>query len=732
MSHARIIRAAIPLVMAAFPVLIAPPITAATGQQDSTQIYDAPAQRLSDRTSAVGSRGHARLIPGSAHFLGPDIVPFQDQSFDNVHRLVLRLPGVYASDEDGYGLRPNIGMRGSNPYRSAGLAVMEDGVPVAPAPYAAPGLWVFAGMGRMEAVESLKGPGAIAYGPGTTGGTLNFKTLSPPDDLVAQARLSLGSYSAHTLHLDYGDSRGGLSWMLGTHQTRTDGFKALDTGAETGFEHDDYLVKLRLRSAPEANTFQEVTFKFGYFRHESDDSYLGLTEADFRSTPFRRYAASQKDNMKHNASQLLLQHFIAMNDAVDLTTSVYRNDLDMDWYLLDGVNGVPLDRVLDHPDLFVEEYGILAGDSTSADDALAATAYSRSCFSNGIQSVMGAVLPAGSVRNEIEVGLRYHEDEDDRMNRIDGYRMEDGAMVLTSRGDDGGNGGPDNTLRKAKSFAAFARDRISSGRWTFTPGLRVEWVSIDQTTYAAGDAARTASNATEGSKTVLLPGVGATWRPVDQLLLLAGVHRGLAPPVLDDHQFYDAIHMEVGARTIRQGLNAALVGFRSDIGWPGPAGGDITKTWGVEASAGYEIQNTEYGLALDAAYTFTHPEYEPNGVTVDGWYSSYSPGDEVPYVPEHSLNASITATTRKSHASVVGNYASRVRTIPGSGAFHDADGADARVLLDIVTEYELVSHTRIFASVYNVLDEIYVASRFPYGAHPGAPRTFTAGLKLAF
>ena len=113
---------------------------------------------------------------------------------------------MYAAGEDGYGLRPNLGMRTADPYRSAGILLLEDGVPIAPAPYAAPGLPVFAGLGRAESIEVLKGPGTIAQGPYTTGGTVNFITLGAPDDLVAQARLSLGSNDAHTLHADYGDA----------------------------------------------------------------------------------------------------------------------------------------------------------------------------------------------------------------------------------------------------------------------------------------------------------------------------------------------------------------------------------------------------------------------------------------------------------------------------------------------------------------------------------------------
>jgi Fe(3+) dicitrate transport protein len=193
---------------------------------------------MDERTSVVGSRGHARAVPGSAHFMGPTVLPYLDQSFNNINQLMLRIPGVVAVGEDGYGLRPDLGMRGVEPYRSAQLVIMEDGVLSSPAPYAAPGLPVFAGLGRVQSIQTLKGPGGIQYGPGSTGGTINLQTRPPADDLVGDARLALGSDDAHTLDLSYGDTWQSASWFLGTYQTRTDGFKWLDTGGNTGFDQE--------------------------------------------------------------------------------------------------------------------------------------------------------------------------------------------------------------------------------------------------------------------------------------------------------------------------------------------------------------------------------------------------------------------------------------------------------------------------------------------------------------
>jgi Fe(3+) dicitrate transport protein len=729
----------VPLCLA-LAVLLAPgPATGASqpdsAATDSTRAVAhqgaSPLQREADRTSVVGSRGHARSVAGSAHFLGPDIVPYQDQSFDDVHRLMLRIPGLYAIGEDGYGLRPNLGMRGVDPYRSAGLAMLEDGVPVAPAPYAAPGLPVFAGLGRTEAIETLKGPAGIKYGPGTAGGAVNFRTLSLPDDLLAQARLSLGSYGAHTLNVDYGDSWQGISWMLGTHQTRTFGFKALDNGNDTGFEQDDYLAKLGLRSRPGADYYQDVMFKFGYFKTDADDSYLGLTDDDFAATPFRRYAASQRDHMTHEATHLLLRHFIAINDAIDITTNLYRNDLELDWYLLDGVNGVSPGDVLADPGAYPDEYGILAGDSASADDALSVKQNNHSYFSTGIQSEVGATFVTGAARHELETGLRYHEDEQDRLDRIDGYGMvSGGAMVLTSRGTDGGNGGSDDQVNRAHALAGFVRDRIAGGRWTITPGLRVEWVETKQSSWGAGDSDRAAAPAViENSTTAVLPGIGASWRATSDIVLLGGVHSGFSPPPAGTNgDGFKAVHYEAGGRLKHGGWETALIGFLSDHSANGDATGNAS---GLEVSAGYAIVDPAYGVDLSASYTYTHTEYASGTTVPDSLFGIYpGAGDRIPYVPGHSVSASLVLTTHKSFAGVSANYASRTPAVWTSGDYSDAQAIDARFLLDIVTEYEIVRYVRVFASVYNVTDDVYVASRFPYGAHPGAPRTFTAGLKL--
>ena len=80
------------------------------------------------------------------------------------------MPGVFARDEEGFGLRPNIGIRGLNPTRSSKVLLLEDGIPLTYAPYGDNASYYHPPVDRFERIEVLKGSGQILFGPHTVGG----------------------------------------------------------------------------------------------------------------------------------------------------------------------------------------------------------------------------------------------------------------------------------------------------------------------------------------------------------------------------------------------------------------------------------------------------------------------------------------------------------------------------------------------------------------------------------
>ena len=74
----------------------------------------------------VGSKEDARKVSGSASLLNSeDLEVFE---YTDIHKILASVPGVNFRPEEGYGLRPNISLRGTYSDRSSKITLMEDGI----------------------------------------------------------------------------------------------------------------------------------------------------------------------------------------------------------------------------------------------------------------------------------------------------------------------------------------------------------------------------------------------------------------------------------------------------------------------------------------------------------------------------------------------------------------------------------------------------------------------------
>ena len=118
---------------------------------------DTPSPREQDllaRRITGGEIQRARTLTG-AYAIGAETL--EAYNFSDVHQILAEVPGLYVRDEEGFGLRPNIGLRGAQSDRSAKITLLEDGIPLAPAPYSAPAAYFFPIPNRMDALEVQKG-----------------------------------------------------------------------------------------------------------------------------------------------------------------------------------------------------------------------------------------------------------------------------------------------------------------------------------------------------------------------------------------------------------------------------------------------------------------------------------------------------------------------------------------------------------------------------------------------
>ena len=356
-----------------------------------------------ERVMLTGGRSGVLDVPGSAHYIGPR--ELERFSYNDIQRVLRGVPGVNIQEEDGYGLRPNIGMRGTATERSSKITVMEDGVLIAPAPYAAPAAYYFPTAGRMQGVEVRKGSSQIKYGPYTTGGALNLISTQIPTAFAGHAEVLAGADDNRTLHAYLGHAFENVGFLVETYQAKTDGFKDLEGGGLTGFDKKDFLAKLRLNTSPTTRVYQAVTFKISQTDETSNETYLGLTDADFAETPTLRYAGSQQDVMNTEQRHYVARHVIRPTAFLDVTTTLYHTDFERDWFKLDRVRAdedgarARIADVLDDPASFVAEYAMLRGQTSPNDNALEVKHNNRVYYAQGLQSVVGIQFDGGGLES---------------------------------------------------------------------------------------------------------------------------------------------------------------------------------------------------------------------------------------------------------------------------------------------------------------------------------------------
>lgn len=727
-------------------MITASSISVAAAEQNASTIH---ANTVMERVMVIGSAERAADLTGSAHFIGPEIL--EKNNYTDIHRVLRQVPGVNIQEEEGYGNRPNIGMRGGRSERSADITLMEDGILVAPAPYASPSAYYFPRVNRMEAVEVRKGSSTIKFGPRTTSGAINLISSSVPDTQEVEALVGYGTDNTKRLQGHYGDSvafgSGNFGFVIDASHDQTDGFKKIDiVGGDTGYSIQDIMGKVKISTDPSAGVYQSVEVKIGATEEDSDETYLGLTQSDFDADPFRRYAATQVDNMDASHRQYHIRHFADFGD-FDATTTLYHNQFARSWYKLDDitVGGVrsSLSAALDNPAYLAALKGTADLDGSAANN-LTVRNNNRNYYSTGLQSDLATQFDTGAFEHDLEFGARYHYDKEDRFQEEDLYGITNGVMALTAAGTPGSNA---NRHAKANATALYMLDEISFNNLTIVPGLRYEHIRTKREDFNNGEIRKNTVDE-------LIPGISAGYDFSNGLNVFGGVHKGFAPPspssTTDDSE--KSVNYELGARYNNNIFSTELVGFYNDYsnllgectlssGCSGGATGQQfnageVEAYGVEFSMGYDVAPimnvTEYSFPINFNYTYTQAEFQNSFNSAFDEWGNVSAGDELPYIPEHQFFVSAGVVAPKWEVHVAGKYVDEMRTQAGSGSIPSGQGTDEHFVVDVAGEYEVIDNTRLFFTADNIFDAEYVSARRPAGARPGKPMTALAGIKFKF
>ena len=660
--------------------------------------------------------------------------------YTDIHRIVGRIPGVYISEEDGLGLRPNIGVRGTGSLRMEKLNVMEDGVLIAPAPYASPAAYYSPTAGRMESIEVRKGSTQIKHGPFTTGGSLNYISTSIPTSKLNSVSLDIGSFGKTLMQVRSGDSMGKFAYLIELYSDKMDGFKELDGGGDTGYTKTDFMTKLRY-SFSESHALE---FKYSMTDELSDETYLGLTDADYSDNPLRRYRATALDEMDADHSQVMLSYAAKLNDNMSLAIIGYSNDFARNWYKLNKVNGMSLSSITKPTADGWNEFYLLMDAENSADDAYRIKANNREYYSSGVQAVFNVY--AGN--HDIQAGVRIHSDEMDRFQWEDRYGMQNGKLVMTTQATKGSDS---NRIDSAEATALFIEDRFTSGDMTVTAGARYEEITVMRDDWGKTDPDRSETpSQRKHSMDVVVPGIGIEYAINEFQTVSVGVHKGFAPPGPGTSGVTDkavdpetSMNTEIGFKS-NQGLNSLeftlftnsydnLLG--ADTAASGGGSDELFNGGAVDIS-GFElylrrilVDNGRIQMPLELSWTSTNSEFQES---FDGFWGEVSKGDELPYLPDTMIALNLGLNVDKLSANISMKKTSEMRTVAGSGRIAESNATDELTIIDLGLRYALQDNIRLSVGINNFMDDDGIAARRPYGARPTMPRSFSLGVDYTF
>lgn len=700
--------------------------TAETAPADTLKTYDMPEVRVLGEKPRLMSD-----IPGSASFIRPaTLKALQPINGNEVLRTV---PGLHVVEEEGIGMRANIGIRGLDPDRSSRVLMLEDGVPVALNPFGEPQMYYTPAIDRMEAVEVLKGSGQVLFGPQTIGGVINYITAAPPKSEEARIRLQAGQGGYFSSLLSYGNTVGNAGFRVDYLR------KQADNIGSTGFKINDLNSKVKIRFSDRST----LGIKVGFYDEASNATYIGLTQTmyDRGGQDFVRLAPDDLLTVRRISGSAT--HEYRFRPAVQLKTTAFAYSTTRDWRRQDFGRSPNVSN----------RTGVIWGDESIPGGAI----YMRNQNGHrdrqfevaGVEPRLAASFQTGSVAHKLDAGVRFLFERAFEQ-RVNGTRpwARAGALV-------------EDEIRTGRALSAFVQNRISLGqRWNVTAGLRSE------TYFYERDIARLAQKDTTilSNTTIsqLIPGLGLNFQAADEWTIFAGLHRGFSPPRVKDAISNEGVaynldpelswNSELGLRgRIREWLTAELTAFYMDfsnqiIPISESSGGSGTGL----ANGGRSLhRGLEWAVNWDAGSLFL-----PKGHSIEAYFSgTYSDafynadrfigagdavnirGNRLPYAPRWMYSAALQyAAPFGLQGRVTVNGQSAQFTDELNTTTPSADGEtgliEGRFTMDGSLSYTLPNGKWSFiAGVKNLTNERFIATRRPQGIRVNVPRFFSLGLE---
>lgn len=701
-------------------------------RRDSTKEVSMPQIEILTQRDRILSK-----VPGSVAVL--DFRSIQKIAPIQGNELFRKIPGLNVVDEEGAGLRINIGVRGLDPDRSRNVLVLEDGIPVALNPYGEPELYFTPPIDKMTAVEVLKGSGQILFGPQTTGGVVNLISTNPPEKESSTLRLRVGTGGFVSTYASYGNTIDKIGFVVSYLNKRADMMGA------TRFNLHDIAAKMSIALSEKA----KIGIKLGLYDEQSNSTYIGLTQTMYNKGGQDYFRMAPNDLLPVRRYHFSATHQYKLSSQWQWNTTAFAYTTTRNWRRQDfSTSAAAANRT-----------GVVWGDATVPGGALYMLKTNGHRNREFGVAAIESQLKWKTAKQLLQAGIRLLAERADEQ------------FLIGSKPDAVGGNLRDVEQRKGKAISLYVHDKLAiTKKLEINVGLRFEHFDYSRNIlrgrFMLNGVAVVADTNVVASNNLMavIPGGGFNYSLDEGVTLFGGIHRGFAPPrtkdaitsegmALDLAQ-EDSWNSELGLRALlgkdfKAELTLFSMEFNNQIipvsqssgnaNATGLANGGKTRHIGVEAGASFDLakhMKKNFSLVFAANGTWIESRFSANRFIVVGANKVNVKNNQLPYAPSLMLNHSIELSSAKGagirlSGNFVGKqFADELNTISSS-----ADGRNgllaSRYITDLSAFARLSKKQILFSlAVKNLTNERYIASRRPQGIRVGIDRQVVLGMEV--
>jgi Fe(3+) dicitrate transport protein len=668
--------------------------------QDALKTLDTMVVTAESESDETNQQGWLPDVSGAAIFAGKKtaVIDLDAQARivgNNYRQALSQTPSLLLAEESSPLV--SIGYRGLNPHRAQFTQMLRDGIPIHADQFGYPEAYYTPPLDTVDRIEFLHGGAALQHGP-QPGGALNYITHRPRTDKPFSLRTQhiVGSDDLYSTFSSADGTVDKLGYYLYFNHRESEGFRS----ANSDYDLNNGAIKL-LYSLDNGG---KIIFNADTYE-ENHGEPGGLSIADFNSGSLK--ATRLNDEFSLDRDSVSLTYEVEPTPDSFFTASAWWTDYTRYSKRQQGGGfGTPATGGTNQiEDQNFETLGLDA----------------RYRLNWGSQA-----------QHTLSTGVQIYHVDSPRTDELGSSPSASSGKLVRS------------SDREVLYLPVFVENRFAFGKFSVTPGLRVENFSQDVNTRFIDPARATRTRDEDGS--ILLGGLGMEYEDTENSAFYANISQGYRPVIFteavptgggqvvpDDLEEGKSIEYELGYRTracewLTLDASAFLLSFKDQIGTLGNTtanvGDSIHK--GIDLSASTDLLRDIAGTEQYGAL-----EWYVNGTLLDAEFTSGPSDGKTPqYAPDFILRTGLNY-----------NYQDKLKVTFGGSLLDDHfanDSNDAQyavpayMVWDLTAEYKIHENVRLIGGINNLFDESYYARVRNDGVDPGNGRNYYIGASFEF